>query len=94
MSMSMSIELRVHGDVDHLPHKNLLERIVHSVNEIVAEECAKRGLATDPCVGISKRVEQRPILGDDPYGVVRYSGEAHADWSVHLEAVPEVAERS
>lgn len=93
-NVSMSITLRAQGDVDRLPHKDLLERIVHAINGIVCEECAKRGYAATGTAGQTKRVERRALLGSDPYVAFEHEGEAEADWSVHLEALPEVAERS
>lgn len=90
----MSIKLEARGDVDRLPHKDLLERIVHAINGIVREECAKRGYKATESTGETKRIERRVLLGSDPYVASEHEGEALADWTVYLDALPEFVEQS
>ena len=83
-AMSMIVKFSAHGDVDRLPHKDILERIERAVNEIVEEAQGKAGLPHYRAIMATKRVERRALSGNDAYVVMEHEGEAEMSFGVHL----------
>jgi len=64
----MAIDLEITGDVDRLPHKDLAERIIKAINEVVE---AATGLKHNPGPYAQRyAVVGRPFFGDSPYETV------------------------
>lgn len=78
--MSMSIQIQFSGDVDRLPHKDLAEKIIRSINEAVAATGSR-----DYSVGFAQRTDTRRFLGDDPYVLGAGGVTVAANWAVHID---------
>ena len=82
--MSMTVTIHASGNVDHLPHEDILERIERAVNEIVEEAQGKAGLPHYNAIMATKRVERRALSGNDPYVAMEHEGEADMSIVVHI----------
>lgn len=78
--MSMSIQIQFSGDVDHLPHKDLAEKIIRSINEAV-----KAVGGGDYSVGFAQRTDTRRFLGGEPYVIGAGGVTVVASWGVHID---------
>lgn len=83
----MIVELHAQGDIDRLPHKDLLEKIIKRVNDTVREEMAKHGQEVSSELGRETHLErkERPFLGDMPYQDGYPDEVVDVQWGVHIE---------
>ena len=84
----MIVTLHAQGDIDRLPHKDLLEKIIHRINEAVREELAKHGQESTDEHGYEVQhtaTRIRPFLGDAPYQDGYPDEVVDAQWGVHID---------
>lgn len=83
----MIVSLSAQGDIDRLPHKDLLEKILRRINETVREELAKHGQESTDHHGYEthRDSKSRAFLGNAPYRDGYPDQVMDANWSVHID---------
>lgn len=82
----LRIDLKVKGDADQLPSKDLTEEIVHQINAAVAAAYKKHGVPVPaPQSMATAQVSMvRAFLGSEPYKEKEGATEVNAHWQVEL----------